>query len=198
MRVDLRDLLGLPGDRRDFFRQSIGQWGESLLERTERRLVAEKHARPPGALPEVAFLAACTRCGACAPVCPPQAIQYLSASTGLAAGTPWIDPSRQPCIACEDMPCVQACPSGALVRPEHGWQGYRIGTVEFIPEHCVTFQGTSCKVCVDACPIGERALIEDELGHPVLRREGCVGCGVCVRECIASPSAFALTSAEDR
>ena len=197
MRVDLRDLLGLPGDRRDFFRQSIGQWGERLLEQTERRLAPEKRTRPPGSLPEVAFLAACTRCGACEPVCPPRAIKYLPASAGLAAGTPWIDPASQPCIACPDMPCVRACPTGALTMPAHGWEGYRIGTVELIPERCVTFQGTACRVCVDACPVGERALTQDEAGHPVLRREGCVGCGVCVRECITAPSSFAFTAAED-
>ena len=196
MRVDLHDLLGLPGDRRAFFRQSIGQWGERLLEQTERRIAPERHARPPGALPEVAFLAACTRCGACAPVCPPRAIQYLPASAGLAAGTPWIDPASQPCIVCEDMPCVRACPTEALTMPAHGWEGYRLGRVEFFPERCVTFQGTSCRVCVDACPVGERALTQDEAGHPVLRYEGCVGCGVCARECITSPSSFRLTVAE--
>jgi ferredoxin-type protein NapG len=65
-----------------------------------------------------------------------------------------------------------------------------LGEVEFLPERCVTFQGTTCRVCVDACPMGERALALDEGGHPVLRREGCVGCGVCVRECITTPSSF--------
>ena len=197
MPLDLRELLGLPGDRRDFFRQSIGEWGERLLQQTEKRLVPDKRGRPPGALPEVAFLAACTRCGACEPVCPPHAIKYLPASSGLAAGTPWIDPKSQPCIVCEDMPCVRACPTGALTAPEHGWLGYRMGVLEFVPERCVTFQGTSCRVCVDACPVGERALALDEGGHPVLRREGCVGCGVCVRECITSPASFELTNAED-
>ena len=197
MRVDLHELLGLSGGRRDFFRQSIGQWGERLLEQTERRLAPEKRSRPPGALPEVAFLTACTRCGACEPVCPPRAIRYLPASSGLGAGTPWIDPKSQPCIVCEEMPCVRSCPTGALTMPDHGWHGYRLGRVEFVPERCVTYQGTPCRVCVDACPVGERALTQDELGHPVLRWEGCVGCGVCVRECISSPSSFALTIAEE-
>ncbi|HEY9383766.1 MAG TPA: 4Fe-4S dicluster domain-containing protein [Gemmatimonadales bacterium] len=192
MNLDLRDLLGLPGDRRDFFRQSIGQWGERLLERTERRLVQQRYSRPPGALPEVAFLAACTRCGGCESVCPPHAIHPVPTSGGLAAGTPAIDPRFQPCTVCEDMPCVKACPTGALTLPEHVWEGYRMGALEFFPERCVTYQGTSCRVCVDACPVGERALTLDEGGHPVLRVEGCVGCGVCVRECITSPASFEL------
>jgi ferredoxin-type protein NapG len=194
MPVDLHDLLGLPGDRRDFFRQSINQWGERLLERTERRLLQQKYTRPPGALPEVAFLAACTRCGACEQVCPPHAILPVPTSGGLAAGTPAIDPASQPCVVCDDMPCVKACPTGALLPPERGWVGYRMGggALEFFPERCVTFQGTPCRVCVDACPVGERALGSDEAGHPVLRAEGCVACGVCVRECITSPPSFEL------
>jgi len=197
MPVDLRDLLGIGGDRRDFFRQSIGQWGERLLERTEQRLVQKHYTRPPGALPEMAFLAACTRCGACEPVCPPHAITYLPPSSGLAAGTPWIDPRSQPCIVCADMPCVKACPTGALTLPEHGWEGYRMGALEFVPERCVTYQGTACRVCVDACPVGDAALASDEAGHPVLRIEGCVGCGVCVKECITSPASFELHLTEE-
>ena len=196
MSVDLRDLLGGGGDRRDFFRQSIGQWGERLLEKTEQRIVRQKYFRPPGALPEVAFLAACTRCGACEPVCPVHAIVPLPTGAGLAAGTPNLDPRSQPCVACTDMPCVHACPTGALTLPPHGWEGYRMGALEFFPERCVTYQGSACRVCVDACPIGERALISDEAGHPVIRKEGCVGCGVCVRECPTSPSSFELRLAE--
>ena len=197
MPVDLRDLLGLGGDRRDFFRQSIGQWGERLLEKTEERIVQQRYFRPPGALPEMAFLAACTRCGACEPVCPVHAIVPLPTGAGLAAGTPSIDPRSQPCVACSDMPCTRACPTGALTLPGRGWEGYRLGVLEFFPERCVTYQGTACRVCVDACPVGEKALASDEAGHPVIRQEGCVGCGVCMRECITSPSSFELTIARD-
>lgn len=181
-----------PGDRRDFLRQSIGKWGEKLLEQAEERVVQEKYFRPPGALPEVGFLAACTRCGACAPVCPPQAIVLLPPSAGLAAGTPHLNPRYQPCTVCADMPCVAACPTGALTLPSNGWSGYRLGALEFVPERCVTYQGTPCRVCADACPVGEAALTIDEAGHPLLKREGCVGCGVCVRACITSPASFEL------
>ena len=186
-----------PGDRRDFFRESFGQWAERLLERTEERIVQQKYFRPPGALPEMAFLAACTRCGACESVCPPHAILPVPSSGGLAAGTPSIDPRVQPCIACADMPCVHSCPTGALTLPPNRWEGYRMGALEFLPERCVTYKGTACRVCADACPVGEAALAIDDAGHPVVRAEGCVGCGVCVRECITSPSSFQLTMLGD-
>jgi MauM/NapG family ferredoxin protein len=187
-----------PGDRRDFLRQSIGKWGEKLLEQAEERMVHQKYFRPPGALPEVAFLTACTRCGACAPVCPADAIVMLPPRAGLAAGTPHLEPTLQPCTVCPDMPCAAACPTGALTLPEGGWDGYRIGALEFVPERCVTYQGTACRVCADACPVGEAALTIDEAGHPVLKQEGCVGCGVCVRACITSPSSFNIQAVEQR
>jgi MauM/NapG family ferredoxin protein len=184
------------GNRRGFFRDSVGQWVERLLANTEERLVQERYFRPPGALPEVAFLAACTRCGACTPVCPVHAIVTVPPSGGLAAGTPYLDPRSQPCVACADFPCVAACPTGALLLPDQGWSGYRMGELAFLPERCLTFEGTTCRVCVDACPVGEAALSLDEGGHPVLKREGCVGCGVCVRECVTTPSSFQIRPLE--
>ena len=177
-----------PSDRRQVLRDGLNRWVKTLVERTEDRVVQQRYVRPPGALPEVGFLAACTRCGACAPVCPPGAIRTVPPSGGLAAGTPMLEPAIEPCVACAEMPCVAACPTGALTLPDAGWTGYRLGTVEFVPERCITFTGTACRVCVDACPMGEAALIQDEAGRPVLRREGCVGCGVCVRECVTAPS----------
>ena len=71
-----------------------------------------------------------------------------------------------------------------------------MGELEFLAERCVTFQGTTCAVCAEACPVGEKALTIDTAGHPVLKREGCVGCGVCVRACITSPPSFELHMAE--
>jgi len=190
------DQLGGGAERRRFFRDSFGTWVRRTMERTEGRLVQERRFRPPGSLPEVAFLAACTRCGECGPVCPVHAILTVPPAGGLAAGTPYLDPKSQPCVACADMPCVAACPTGALTKPEQGWANYRLATVEFVPERCVTFRGTPCQVCVDACPMGAQALVSDPAGHPVLRREGCVGCGVCMRECISFPSSFELRPAE--
>lgn len=180
-------------DRRDFFRRAAGQVLRRLERVTEERLVARRFVRPPGALPELAFLAACTRCGACQPVCPAGAIRLATPQEGLAAGTPWLEPERVPCIACAEMPCAVACPTDALVVPEDGWRSTRLGWITFHPERCITFEGSECGVCARACPVGETALTLDDLGRPVLRLEGCVGCGVCARECPTSPSSFTFT-----
>ncbi len=182
-------------DRRSLLRNAFGRYVEQLMERTEERVAPRRYLRPPGALPELGFLAACTRCGECGSVCPVSAIRTLPADAGLAAGTPFIDVNTQPCIACADMPCAAACPTDALTVPPNKWDGYRLGTLEFNPQRCVTYQGVTCRVCADACPVGEKALVMDETGHPSLRAEGCTGCGSCVRACITSPSCYTLRPA---
>lgn len=158
----------------------------------ERRVVQNRYMRPPGAMEEVAFLAACTRCGDCIDVCPVRAIIKVSTAGGLAAGTPMIDARLQPCIVCDEMPCAAACPTEALTVPESGWKGYRMGTLALNTARCIAFDGTECGACAESCPVGADALGMDEGGRPVLRPEGCVGCGVCVRACVTSPSSLEL------
>src|SRR6478735_6976891 len=114
------------GDRRDLIKQATEKWLGSLVEQAEERFIRRRFVRPPGALPEMAFLAACTRCGACSDACPPRAIRVAPSSEGFAAGTPHLEVELQPCIACADMPCATACPTGALTVPEKKWSGYKL------------------------------------------------------------------------
>ena len=67
-----------------------------------------------------------------------------------------------------------------------------MGVLELDPGRCITFQGSACGVCARACPVGARALAMDDHGHPVLKPEGCVGCGVCVTACVTTPSSLRL------
>ncbi len=188
-----RDLLqGQEGDRRNFFSETIGRLVEEVVHRTERRVSPLPVMRPPGAIDEIAFLAACTRCGDCIDVCPPRAIVKAPAGAGLAAGTPMIDPAMQPCTVCTDMPCVRSCATGALVMPEWGWKGYRLASLELIPERCIVFQKVECGTCARVCPVGPKALSLDDGGRPVIHAENCVGCGVCVRACVTTPSSLKL------
>lgn len=175
------------GNRRRFLRQLFGGAVEQIARHTEERLLQQRYQRPPGAIPELGFLAACTRCGLCAAACPPSAIRYAGTEGGMAAGTPYLDATKVACEACDDMPCAVACPTGALVVPEDGWRRERLGRVVFHPDRCITFQGTPCTACVDHCPVGSRALSLDADGRPVLKLEGCVGCGACVHHCPTSP-----------
>jgi ferredoxin-type protein NapG len=191
-------MINADGDRRDFFRATLGRLGQEVADRTERRVVVERFFRPPGAVDEISFLSLCTRCDICIEVCPPRALVRVPASGGLAAGTPRIDMARQPCTACPDMPCAAACPTGALVVPEHRWEGYRLGRLELFPERCIAFHGVECGVCARACPLGERALGLDAAGRPVIKAEGCVGCGVCVRSCVTTPPSLIIHPLSER
>jgi ferredoxin-type protein NapG len=186
-------LTGDGGDRRKFFRSTLGRVVDEVTKRTERRVVPIRYFRPPGALEEVAFIAACTRCGDCVDVCPANAIVNAPPGAGLAAGTPVIDPAIQPCTVCSDMPCVEVCPTDALTAPEHLWEGYRMATLELVPERCIAFNNIECGVCARVCPVGEKAMGLDDRGRPIIRAEGCVGCGVCVRACVTTPSSLILT-----
>jgi len=78
-------------------------------------LSAEKMIlRPPGALNEKDFLALCIKCGQCLQVCPYHSIHLFDITTLYAMGTPYINARERACYACEALPCVLACPSGAL------------------------------------------------------------------------------------
>jgi MauM/NapG family ferredoxin protein len=189
--------LSAERDRRGFLQETVGRLLREIAERTEERVAPRRWFRPPGAAPEVAFVAACTRCGDCIDVCPVHAIVKAPANAGLAAGTPYIDPAMQACIVCADMPCAAVCETGALVVPPdlEGlgiWASIHMGVLELDPQRCITFQGSSCGVCARSCPVGEKALAMDDRGHPVLKPEGCVGCGVCVTACVTIPSSLRL------
>lgn len=77
-------------------------------------LAEEYRLRPPGAVSEKDFLGLCIKCGQCLQVCPYHSIKLADISMGHGIGTPYIDARDRGCYACEALPCVLACPSGAL------------------------------------------------------------------------------------
>jgi electron transport protein HydN len=50
------------------------------------------------------------------------------------------------CRQCEDAPCLNVCPNGAIV--------YRQNSVQVVEERCV-----GCKTCVMACPFGAMTVV---------------------------------------
>lgn len=142
--------------------------------------------RPPGALPPVEFLMACTRCDACIDACPPGALLRLGDGAGLAAGTPFLSVvDHKPCTACRDVPCAKACPTGAIqVLPiETAW----MGTALLDRDTCRSWAGEDCSSCVRICPIGEAAILADDDGRVYIDARGCIGCGLCVIVCPTRP-----------
>lgn len=176
-------------DRRGFFTQGLTRALREVVDSFGDRVARVRYVRPPGALPEPAFLAACTRCGACADVCPVHAIQKLPTSHGLAAGTPVLELDTTACIMCETMPCAQACPTPALEVPPWGWRDTKMAEVEIDTSRCITYRDVECGICARVCPIGPDALKMDNRGRPVIGA-ACTGCGQCVNACVTSPSSI--------
>jgi len=184
-----------PLDRRAFFTQGLTRALREVVGAVESRVVQSKHQRPPGALPEAAFLAACTRCGACSDVCPVHAISKLPPSAGLGAGTPVLDVGVMACIMCETMPCAAACPTPALEVPPWGWRDARVAKVEIDTARCITYRDVECGICARVCPVGEDALKMDDRGRPVIGA-ACTGCGQCLNACVTTPTSLSARPLE--
>ena len=105
-------------DKRDFMKYStLGILGAVLgagVVLSPYPLRAENRLRPPGAVAEKDFIALCIKCGQCLQVCPYHSIELADMTMGHGEGTPYIDANIRGCYACEAVPCVLACPSGAL------------------------------------------------------------------------------------
>jgi ferredoxin-type protein NapG len=176
-------------DRRAFFVQGLQRALREVVEGIGERVAPVRYQRPPGALPEPAFVAACTRCGACAEVCPVHAIIKLPPSHGLAAGTPVLDVAVTACIMCESMPCAAACPTPALAVPVDGWREARVSRLVIEEDRCIAFRDVACGICARVCPVGDDALTLDARGRPVVGA-ACTGCGQCVNACVTTPSSL--------
>lgn len=143
--------------------------------------------RPPSAINEEQFLAGCTRCNACADACPHQAI--VQASTPHRpdqANTPVIYADQQPCLMCEDFPCIAACEPQVL-KPQIPKS---MGTASITQHLCLAYHGTDCDVCLRQCPVA--GAITAINGRPVVNEEVCSGCGVCRFVCPAPENAVLL------
>lgn len=186
--------MTIPGDgealdRRGFLTRGVAHALGRAADALAGRLAPSAHVRPPGALPEAAFLAACTRCDACAGACPVQAIAPLDGAAGVAAGTPVLDVAVTACAMCPEMPCAAACPTGALAVPADGWRGTAIARITIDEGRCITWRGVTCGVCVRVCPVGEQALRLDGGGHPRVG-DACTGCGSCIAGCVTDPTSI--------
>jgi ferredoxin-type protein NapG len=186
-------------NRRQLFKLRIGDLTRKFLGEGESEdpdvAEATSFPRPPGALRDAAaFLDTCERCGACASACPHDAIFKHGAATGRHEGSPFLDPAQSPCRWCEDMPCIEACPSGALAR-EAGIPVPPVAKVSLDLDRCLNTSGILCDTCSFRCPTHIKAIrMVDRL--PLLDAATCTGCGMCVYHCEAEPSAFSFTVLE--
>ena len=157
--------------------------------------------RPPGALDEKDFLGACVRCGLCVRDCPYDTLKLARVGEKVTTGTPYFTARDIPCEMCEDIPCVVACPTGALDHSLKDIDDSRMGIAVLIDqENCLNFQGLRCDVCYRVCPIIDKA-ITLEMEHnarsgkhalfiPTVHSDHCTGCGKCEHACVLETTAI--------
>ncbi|MBT8371367.1 MAG: 4Fe-4S binding protein, partial [Deltaproteobacteria bacterium] len=139
-----------------------------------------KLVRPPGALPEKAFLSRCIKCGQCMRICPTNVIHPAGLQVGLEGlWTPILNfrmgtsGCQFNCIACGNL-----CPTAAI-RPislderrgknRYAEQGpIKIGTAFVDRGRCLPWaMDTPCIVCQENCPVSPKAIRTRELFNPV-------------------------------
>ena len=202
--------LSMPdnGERRAFVLNAarmgcgVGMLGLGLgLAVSQAKALPAQALRPPGAESEDSFLSACIRCGLCVRDCPPSILHLAAPGQPVMNGTPFYISRAGACEMCEDLPCVKACPSGALDHSLTDINKARMGLAVLIDkETCLNFQGLRCDVCYRVCPLIDKA-ITLELRHntrterhaifePVVHSDACTGCGKCEQACVLKTAAI--------
>lgn len=195
--------------RRRFLQQSAAAIGSACvlamgvgLYSQQARSLPALALRPPGALPEDDFLAACVRCGLCVRDCPYDTLVLAKLGEPVATGTPYFIARDIPCEMCDDIPCVVACPTGALDHDLTNIEDARMGLAVLIDqETCLNFLGLRCDVCYRVCPLIDKAITLEQRHNPrsdrhalllpTVHSDYCTGCGLCEKSCVL-PEASAI------
>ncbi len=159
--------------------------------------------RPPGARVEAEFLGACVRCGMCVRDCPYGTLDLARLGEDVATGTPYFVARDVPCEMCEDIPCVKACPTGALDHALEDIDDARMGLAVLVDhETCLNFLGLRCDVCYRVCPLIDEAITLEPQHNPrtgahtmfipVVHSEHCTGCGKCEKSCVLDKAAIRI------
>ncbi len=136
--------------------------------------------RPPGGQDENMFLSLCIKCDRCRSACPEGVIGVSTIFDGLVSmRTPVMDFRKGYCDFCKK--CIDVCPTAALT-PFAG-RTVKIGVAE-LTESCIALRTGGCTKCFDACP--EFAIRLNAQNVPIIDRQACTGCGLCVKVCPAN------------
>jgi len=174
--------------------------GLAAYARQSRALPGEA-LRPPGALSEDEFAGACVRCGLCVRACPYDTLKLGELGDGVATGTPYFEARKIPCEMCPDIPCVKACPTGALDHALTDIDQARMGLAVIVDqETCLNYLGLRCDVCYRVCPAIDKAITlearrnertgKHSMFIPTVHSDACTGCGKCEHSCVLEVAAI--------
>lgn len=181
---------------------AVGLLGAGIgLYSKQSRALPPLAIRPPGALAEEDFQGACIRCGLCVRDCPPQILELAKPESSVATGTPYFVARKLPCEMCVDIPCVKACPTGALDHQLTDIAKSRMGLAVLIDhETCLNFLGLRCDVCYRVCPLIDKAITLETVHNqrttshamflPTVHSDACTGCGKCEKACVLDEAAI--------
>jgi len=150
--------------------------------------------RPPGALPEPEFLGSCIRCGLCVKDCPYEILRLAELQEEVALGTPYFIARDKPCEMCEEIYCIQNCPTGALDPALADINTSRMGVAVLVDqETCLNLLGLRCDICYRVCPVLDEAISLERFHNartsrhtifvPTVHSDACTGCGKCEYAC---------------
>ncbi len=102
---------------------------------------------------------------------------------------------------CDDVPCVLACPTGALDPGMTDIDKAKMGIAVLVDEeNCLNALGLRCDVCYRVCPVIDKAITlerqhNERSGHhamfmPVVHSKFCTGCGKCEKSCVLPEAAI--------
>ncbi len=192
-------------ERRKFLRSiamTIGVSGIALLGMVPVLGKWVQRLRPPGALNEQDFLAACIKCGQCVQVCPVEAIKLADLTDGLGVGVPHIDPRDQACdFSCDGLQCVLACPTGALIHEISFPSEVDMGVAKTVNlKQCLAVNGQGFKGLARGADFqGKLRYAEIDRWNPIKLADHPYDlelCDLCVRQCPIEIS-IAECAAED-
>lgn len=183
-------------------------WGAFLNKAKVSKLVL----RPPAAIEENDFIAACIKCGSCVQACPYDTLILAKPEVDIPIGTPYFIPRIIPCYMCVDVPCVPACPTNALDISKLIPEGKEelsenmdinrsdMGLAVIDEKSCIAFWGIQCDACYRVCPlIGEAITLDYERNErtgkhaflkPVVNPDVCTGCGMCEHACVTEKASI--------